>query len=983
MRERTIDEHLSALRRRAVVVYGARALSAAIGITALVLAIGSLALGPLAGAPGIAVVWVAALALAGVVVVWASRELGDVRGSRVARLYAPAAPELASAARSASELARRADGDRSSATLAAAHLRATLARAAALDLSRVVPWARVRHRSSELGLAALVVATLLFTASPRAGGGLYALLHPAARDPDGAPVAAVFAGVHARVIFPAYYGREAAELSDPSEIEVPAGSTVELSAHERVAIGHAELGVGDRSVPFERDAAGELVARFVAREGGELTLRARTPEGTWARDATHRTLTVTEDRPPTVHLAEPESDRVVEPDDHVTVSFRAGDDVGLGEVTLVLRGADGREERRPIEGVAPGAVEHAGIEIFSLSELAAEPGDRVTVTVEARDRDDDGGPNVGHSESRTLTLASDATRRTEGLHELEAIALLALDTLADRIENAVPEDDAAAPARFALLRTKTQQLTDQLTSFSIDIEHRAGFRATDGPLYRDMARDLRRLLAEERRLHEPDVAGVGARRGVDGRAIEALEDAALQLQDLLLRAQAEDAAAIARELEALRREMASLLSELRRAETPEARAAILAAVARAEQRLADLRARLGEMMHESPAEFANSMGDVDAEAAATGDALARLREAVERGDLDEAAHALTELEQVLDGLATAIGGAGEAVGEEVFGPRDRALAEALDALLGLEQEERELSRRTGETRTAAARRAIEAGGAAAEEEGARIADRVGEVRDALAEIDGERLAFLERESLEATRARLDDTETALRHGDLGEASRMIEEGEARMTELERDLELDAMMFAGHDHEAADAARTARDVSRRLASLRGDVDGAIPDVRRHLSADDRGRMTEDAPRQALAEDASERLASTFERGPDGAPIAPDAAVELRAIAEEMRNAESALRGGDSVAASRAQDEAARRLTELRRDIESRASASSGGDGSRSEPRGPVRIPGAEAFEGSMDTRRRVLDAMGDEAPAGWEATVGRYYEELLR
>lgn len=981
MRERTIDDHLAALRRRALVVYGARALVSATGAVAAVLAMGALALGPLAGLTGIGAVWAVGLALAALVGVWGVRELGDIRGAKVARLYADAAPGLASAARSASELSRNAPGDASSRTLRQAHRRATLARVAALELRRVVPWSRVRHRSSELGLGALVLAALVVSASPRAAGGLYALLHPAARAPDGAPVAAVFERVRARVLYPAYFGRAPLELADPALIEVPAGATVELFAHARIAVGLAELEVAGHAIALERTEGGALLGRFVARQDGELVLRARTSEGSWARDAARRTLHVSEDRAPVVHLLEPETDRVVEPDDEVAIAFRAGDDVALGDVTIVLRTADGREERRAVAGVAAGAVEHAGHEIVTLAELAAEPGDRVTVHVEARDRDDEGGPNVGRSESRTLTLASDATRRAEGLADLEAIALLALDTLADRLEHPVDEGAEAAAARFAVLREPTQRLVEAISSFSVDIEDRAGFRATDAPIYRDLARDVRRLLAEERRLHEPTVAGVAPRRDVDERAVAKLEEAVLTLGDLLLRAQAEDAAAIARELEALRREMTSLLSELRRAETPEARAAILAAIARAEQRLSDLRARLGEMMHRAPSEFGNS---AEGEAAATADALATLREAVERGDLDAAARALTELEQVLDGLAAAIGDTGEAIGEEVFGPRDRALAEALDALLGLEAEERELARRTGETRTAAARRAIEESGAEASAAGERIAGRIAGLREALGEIEGDRLAMLERESLEATRARLSDTEVALRHGDLGEASRMAEEAEARMHELERDLELDAMMFPGHGHETADAARSAREASRGIGALRSEVEGAIPDVRRHVSADERARMREDAPRQDAAGDAAERLATSFERGPEGSPIAPDAAFELRSIAEEMSAAERALEAGDSVTASRAQDEAARRLTELRRQIESDASASSGGEGaSRPDSSRPVRIPGADEFSGSMDARRRVLDAMGDETPAGWEGPVGRYYEELLR
>ena len=45
--------------------------------------------------------------------------------------------------------------------------------------------------------------------------------------------------------------------------------------------------------------------------------------------------------------------------------------------------------------------------------------------------------------------------------------------------------------------------------------------------------------------------------------------------------------------------------------------------------------------------------------------------------------------------------------------------------------------------------------------------------------------------------------------------------------------------------------------------------------------------------------------------------------------------------------------------------------------------PVEIPGAEDFEGPLELRRRMLDAMREESPEGYAGAVRRYYEELLR
>jgi len=45
--------------------------------------------------------------------------------------------------------------------------------------------------------------------------------------------------------------------------------------------------------------------------------------------------------------------------------------------------------------------------------------------------------------------------------------------------------------------------------------------------------------------------------------------------------------------------------------------------------------------------------------------------------------------------------------------------------------------------------------------------------------------------------------------------------------------------------------------------------------------------------------------------------------------------------------------------------------------------PVRIPEAHEFTGPVEMRRRVLDAMREQGPSGFESALQRYYEGLLR
>src|SRR5690606_30232514 len=186
-----------------------------------------------------------------------------------------------------------------------------------------------------------------------------------------------------------------------------------------------------------------------------------------------------------------------------------------------------------------------------------------------------------------------------------------------------------------------------------------------------------------------------------------------------------------------------------------------------------------------------------------------------------------ELTRQIDQLARALGQTEQSFVEARFGERERALAEAMDALGGLEAEQGQLSRRSVERRRGAAERALEAVGAADERAARRLADRAGTVRDALEAIDRAGLAGFEQDSYDRARQRLVDTEDALRTGDLGEARRMAEAAAADLSGLSRDLDLSALMFPGHEGETSADARQAREADRGLRDLRRALDEALP------------------------------------------------------------------------------------------------------------------------------------------------------------
>ncbi len=925
-----------------------------------------------------ALAWAAVVAAA-VLPIWRRRRRDpDLRGGRASALLRARAPELVSAARTASELERAVPAG-ASPGIVAAQRDVVLAQLASHPPRAVIGRRALLVRENLLALLVILVAALVASQSTRVGAGLFALAHPGARTERAERVAVLAQLERVTVTPPTYLDEPPSERGATSRVTAPRGASVELTLRALASdVRDLELRFADgRTLPLALDARRRATLRFLASRSTTARIVGE-HEGAPILDATTLVFDVEDDRAPTVHLTEPRADGEVDPGDLVVVVADAEDDHRLDRLEIVITTMDGAERRTPfLPSDALPAVANGLVPVL-ISELNAEPGDTIQIHAEARDLDDLDGPHVSRSPTRTIRLRGVTDRAAASLQTLEAIREAALGLLADRIDAPPPSEEASARARFETLAPKTRGLVASLAEVA-NGGLEGTVRSTDRGVYDALGRALAQRLDEERRLHGPRLQSLEARASADARAITTLEDTTITLSSLLLRARTDDAAAIARELDALRRQMTSLLAELRRARTPEAMRELTRTLARARQRLAELRARMARMGEGAPREFEN-VSEQDLEQ--TEQALARMETALASDDLDAAARALTGLEQEIDQLARALGQGQEAVTEERFGERERAIADVIDRLMSLEAEQRELATRTATTQRRVVDRAIEADAERARDAARGLAGQARRAIDALGATPRE-LSATDRDAWSEGRERLRDVEAALSSGDLGEARRMASEAEEALGALGRSLDLDAMMFPGHEGQLGARARSAREGERAARELERAIERAIPNLEQHLEASERASLTGDRERQASARRATSELAERLERLPMGG-AGGEIATGLRQVSESMERAEERLSNVEPSEAARAQAEAAERLTEIRRRIEQEQQGGGGGGGSdASRSRESVVIPDASAFEAPMEQRRRVLDAMGDPAPRGYDESIRRYYEGLLR
>jgi len=170
-------------------------------------------------------------------------------------------------------------------------------------------------------------------------------------------------------------------------------------------------------------------------------------------------------------MLSPEEDLVVEARQPIDVQHRASDDYGVQELTLIIKLPSGEHLRRAILTPADQLqAELSGESVLHLDEFALAPADAVTIWLEAKDGNRVDGPGIVRSEVRTLTLASDITRRRDRIVELEKLLDALLVTLATRLEQPVPDRFREALERRAAMFVPYNGVKDLLADVGDHVE---------------------------------------------------------------------------------------------------------------------------------------------------------------------------------------------------------------------------------------------------------------------------------------------------------------------------------------------------------------------------------------------------------------------------------------------------------------------------------------------------------------------------------
>ncbi len=1021
----------------------------------------------------------AAAALLGALA-WTIRDLARRLGGdgATARTVTAGDPVLRSALQSSVELLRDREAIASqgqlSVALVDAHVERTAERARTVDLARALP-SKPALQAGWLLLA--VVGVHLLAISAGRGPLLSAYRRVLAGDPPGSPIMRdpITGDIELTYRYPAYMRRENRVLSGTGgEVRAPRGTDVGLRTRADRVVATAELqvdvedaaappattvpasqaegaqGMGAGPEPGHDAAAPGAQApapqprtqRFALRVTGGRDLAGQFPvtgpgsyrfrffdaKGKLLAEGPPIPIVIEPDAYPTVRLTAPERELEVEPGAVVQLAWEAEDDVGLGEVTLVLEPPQGEPKRIALRPDDP-ARRASGGHALAVEPLGLGEGERLGYRVEAKDGDTVSGPKVSSSETQFLKIYSAAEHRRQMLDKAKEVYEELVGNLGDRLDLRAPGSPNVEPRLPAAQQVdaRTRAVTEHLRVAARDIRRDPAGPKEIAQALENVAQDVRRGIEEVIAHRGQLLFALRASRGAAGEltrrqareavsiatsAVErgdaslegTMEKSVLYLEQLLDKRRAEDLLKLAKDLGKKRRELAELMEKYRNAPSEQAKKDLLAQVGRMKEQVRDLLRRMAELSKGFNDEHMNE--EALAELAKSQDLLGGLDDVEKKlaqGDIEGAMKALDQLASAMDRMASGLSRTARMPDERAAALMKEMLA-FKEQLEQLEAGQKDAAAQTEKIR-AEYRRRIQEQLRNAEETLKRLHELA---KSARKDVDGARpgATFRSEPNFEASAEALGDLERALAMRELEGANEAVRRAQIAVESLSRDLELDSSGLIPVEPlqrpQLEEARRRVGEAQPKVKEIRDALSKLFPDPRSVLSKEEQQRLGELSRRQGELEQQAGRLQEALDALSKRAPVfPPQAQGQLGESRGHMGQAAAELGDRNPQRGRGEQDLAMDALGRFRKGLEDAAKNMQGGGegggfpypfamgegegrGDGSDPsREKVKIPGAEAHKVPEAFRKDLLEAMKQGTPERYRPDVQRYYEELVK
>lgn len=826
--------------------------------------------------------------------------------------------------------------------------------------------------------------------------------------------------VTAELVFPAYMKRTPQVLEGiTGDFTAPKGTEVTLRARADRAVASARLILPGSDLVLQVAPPRSLSGRFVVAEPGRYRVALTEPDGDEAIEQEGHLITVESDDVPGVELREPASDDTVQPDSRVPVLFTARDDHGLTEFNLVVRNlrSGGDAVKVPLARPKPDAREHQGRGVLDVAVLRARPGDRLSLSVEARDNDTVSGPKAGMSATRTLKVFSAAEHHEELIARQEEVMRRMVVQLADEMETPlnVPKEagDARAVAeaeRWAAQTGRGQAITEELQKISAAflkdelapmevVRAFKNIRADLARVYDELvvlAGEMGNQVRDNGRFPDPYVQ---RSRRLGTQAAGRLETHILYMDDLVQKQRLSLAEDAAKELAETQQRLRDLLKKYKEAGDEATRTQIMQEMDALRRQLRDLAERLARLRREMPQEYINPDALKNDDIA---EPMADIDRMLAEGDLEGAMAALEKMAQGTQKLLEDMKKGQDELGGEDYAELREKLQEFKENLEEVTAAQEELLQQSKGILERAREKARKEAGGNPQRQMAELQQQAEALLKDLKDVPERGMLDVEQNQREEAEARAEEVARALKAEDADQAVQSVEQMMSALQWMRSSLaDRTDGPFGVNNRDTRSAREQMDGLMPRAKALADALSKLAPDPQKFLGEGERSVLRDNARKQGKLAERVRQLTQDMDNVGREAPVfSPEHREALDGARRDMQGAQADLGSQDVPGARGRQQSALGRMQELKKNLQQMAQQGSGsgggipspfaqgGEGGPREGQGRnsqerVEIPDAEQFKVPAQFRQDILDAMKEGAPRSFEQEVKQYYEELVK
>ncbi len=821
--------------------------------------------------------------------------------------------------------------------------------------------------------------------------------------------------------YPAYMKRAPQTLEGVSgDLSAPKGAEVVIRARADRAIKSAKLLFVTGEVPLSVTPPRQLEGHFTVGQAGRYRVSLTDVHGDEVVEEEGHLLTVEPDNVPGVELLDPAQDTTVQSNERIALAWHARDDFGITEFAVLVRNLrkGGEPTRKVVASFKDEPKDQNGHSNLDVAALDVRPGDRLVVTLEARDNDTVSGPKAGLSAARMIKVFSAAEHHDELIAKQQELMKRMVVQLADEMETplSIPAEgsdvlpDVEAERWLAQVK-RGQGLGESLSALADEFakDDLAPMEVTRAlrNIKTDLAKsyDEMAVLASEmvnqvrqtQRFPEP----YAARSKRLGHAVIArLETHILYMEDLLGKQRLKEAQDAAKELASTQAHLKDLLEQFKKAGDEETRKKIMEEMNALREQLRELSEKLAKLQREVPQEYMNMEA---MEKNNLQDPMADIDRMLAEGDVEGAAKALDKMaQQTRDLMDEMQKGEKDYGGDEYAELREKLqnFATEMDEVTSTQEQLLQDNKSRLDRAREKARKEL---GEDADQFAQKLQKEAEEVQQQLKNMGTQGLMELESEQREEAESRASETSRALKAKDFEEAQKSVR-GLSQALEWMRSSLQDRMegRFATNSKEAKKARDKVEQALPRARHLQEELDRLMPDPAQHLSAEDREAMRDSAKRQGKLGERARQLGQEMENLSKELPLFSQEHKDLLDGARrDMQGAQADLGSQDLPGGAGRQRDALGKLQQLKKAMSEMGQNAQGGgpggvplpfadsgDSGTREGRGKsnkekVEIPNADAFKVPAQFRKDILDAMKEAPPNKFSGEVKQYYEELVK